>query len=166
MDAFYLLNIQTTFSLVVFAMIARWYVHPALAPKPLSKAIKPLLFVHVFRYTPMTLFAPGQVAESIPQDVASAIAYGDLLSALLAFLAIMGLRYSVRAGVVLTWMFTIVGIGDIIMALLSGIGAELYQYELGFNWYILNFYVPMLIVTHIMIIYYLIKKRGTPEPAA
>ena len=58
----------------------------------------------------------------------------------------------------MTWIFNIVGVVDIINALVQGVGAELYKYALGFNWYILNYYVPVLVVTHVMMIYRLVKK--------
>lgn len=158
MDPFIVLNLQSTLSIIVFALIAKWYIAPKLANRQLEDALIPLLWIHVFRYAPLTLFAPGQVASNVPQDVASSIAYGDLISGILALAAVLLLKYRLPGAILLTWIFNIVGIGDIVVALVKGVGAQLYTYPLGFNWYILNFYVPMLIVSHVMMVHRLIRK--------
>ena len=36
------------------------------------------------------------------------------------------------------------------------------QFPMGWNWYILNFYVPMIVVGHVMIIRYLLRRGGPP----
>ena len=41
----------------------------------------------------------------------------------------------------------------------KGIGAGLLSMDIGFNLYILDFYVPMLIVTHVMIIILFMKSK-------
>lgn len=157
MDAFVIMNLQSTLSLIAFALIAKWYVAPRLTSKDKLDGLAALTWVHVFRYTPLTLLVPGQVSENIPASVSTAIAYGDLASGLLALLAVIALHYRIGIAIPLTWGFSIVGIVDIGVAMSQGIGAELYKYPLGFNWYILNFYVPALIVTHIMIVHRLVK---------
>jgi len=60
---------------------------------------------------------------------------------------------------IMVWIFSIVGFGDVVVASVRGIGAGLLDMHMGFNLYILNFYVPMLIVTHIMIVLVLLKNR-------
>ena len=161
MTPFILLNLQITLSLIVFALIALWHIAPRLSKLKLEDALIPLLWVHAFRYTVLTLFAPGQVDPSIPQGVVNAIAYGDLLAGILALLSIIGLKRRTPGALGVVWLFNIVGVLDITNALFQGINAEVYTYDLGFNWYILNFYVPMLIVTHVMMIRRLITSlRG------
>lgn len=158
MDPFYILNLQSTLSLVAFALLAKWYIAPRLAQMQLEDALVPLLWIHVFRYTPMTILVPGQVDDALPRDVASAIAYGDLIACVLALIAVLFLRYRLPGSLLVAWVFNIVGLGDIAFAMWKGIGARLYTYPLGFNWYILNFYVPVLLVTHIMMVHRLVKK--------
>ena len=159
MSAFVVLNIQSTLSLIVFGLIAAWFVMPRLAKLDSKDALVVLALVHVFRYTPLTLFVPGQVSEMVPAAVSSAIAYGDLTSGILALVAVLLLRYRITGAVLAAWVFNIVGVADIIMALVQGVTAHLYEFELGFNWYILTYYVPMLIVTHFMMIRILLSMR-------
>ena len=159
MSSFYLLNLQSTLSLVVFALIAMWYIAPRLKKMELNDALVVLALVHVFRYTPMTLLVPGQVSADIPADVANTIAYGDLTSGLLALVAVLFLRYRWTGALIVTWLLNLVGLADIVLALVQGVEARLYEYELGFNWYILTYYVPVLVVTHVMMIMRLIKGK-------
>lgn len=153
-------NIQFTLALLVYAMIAWWYVHPGLKIKPWDQAVIPLLLVHAFRFGPLTLLMPGQADPSLPLQVKETIAYGDLLSSLLAILALFLIRFKIPGSRIMVWIFSVVGIVDIIIATLSGIQAGALDLAMGFNLYILNFYVPMLIVTHVLILMYLIKARS------
>ncbi len=159
MTPFIIGNIQFTLSLIVYICIAVWYVYPALKNKEWNKALVPLLLVHVFRYGPLTLLMPGQVSTEAPLDVAQTIAYGDLISGVLALTTAIMVWNKVNGAKLLVWLFTIIGFGDVVVASAKGIGAGLLDMDMGFNLYILNFYVPMLIITHIMIVLLLIKKK-------
>jgi hypothetical protein len=165
MTAFAVLNIQSLFSLVAFSLIAVWYVRPRLVSLSPAAAIEPLLWVHVFRYAPLTLYAPGQVDPRIPGDVAAVVAYGDFVSALAALGALIALRARWRGAIAAVWLFMAVGVGDLVFATLKAVGAQMYTFYLGWNWYILNFYVPMLVVSHAMIGYYLVRGRNTGRRA-
>ena len=79
--------IQSTFTLVLSALVARWWVWPALQRRPIEDALVPLFLVHALRYLPLTAFAPGQVDVRLPMDAMGAIAWGDLGAAVLALIA-------------------------------------------------------------------------------
>jgi len=64
MTPFWVLNIQSTLSLILFGLMARWYVAPRLAGRSRNQAILPLLWIHAFRYAPLTLYAPGQATPA------------------------------------------------------------------------------------------------------
>ena len=150
--------VQFVFSLLIYALIAIWFVHPYLKTKPSRRAAVPLLLVHAFRYSPLTLLMPGQVNPTISAATKETIAYGDLISGILALLAAILVHNKVKGGRAVVWLFSAVGILDIMLASSVCISAGVLHKDLGFNLYILNFYVPMLIVTHIMIIRYLLQK--------
>jgi hypothetical protein len=158
MSAFAVLNIQSGLSLIAFALIARWHVVPRLASLSRERALVPLLWVNAFRYAPLTLFAPGQVDPAIPLDAIAAIAYGDLISALLALAALCAIRFRLRGGVALYWLFSIVGIADLIVGTAKAIEVEMYKFYMGWNWYIVVFYVPMLLVSQVIILQLLLRK--------
>jgi hypothetical protein len=152
------LAIQSTMSLVSFALIARWYLAPRLAARSREDALVPLLWINVFRYAPLALYAVGQVDPHIPRDVAAAIAYGDLISAVVALIAVIAVKLRAPGSIAVAWLFSIVSIADLVYATYKAVGAETYKYSLGWNWYILNFYVPMLVVAQVMILRVLVRK--------
>ncbi len=158
MSAFSVLSIQSTLSLVAFVLIARWHVAPRLPALSREDALVPLLWVNVFRYAPLTLFAPGQVDPGIPADAVATVAYGDFVSGLLAVAALCALKLRIRGAIALVWLFSAVGFADLIIGTAKAIGAEMYKFYMGWNWYIVVFYVPMLIVTQVMILQQLVRK--------
>src|SRR5438309_4479211 len=72
MEPIVLFGIQFTLSLVVYSLIAFWYVAPRLSRLPRELALVPLLWVHAFRTVGGTILAPGrgcrQCAHGIPND--------------------------------------------------------------------------------------------------
>lgn len=166
MTPFQVLNIQSTLSLIVFILIARWYVAPRLANRARNEAVLPLLWIHVFRYAPLTLLAPGQADPHIPPDVVGVVAYGDFVAALFALLAIVAVKLKLRSATALVWLFSIISVVDLVYATARAVAAQLYTFYIGWGWYILNFYVPMLIVSQVMIIYYLVKHPDRTRPGS
>ncbi len=158
MTAFQILNLQSTFSLVAFALVARWHIAPRLSKTSVEDYLLPLTWVHVFRYAVLTLLVPGQVSPNVPADTANLIAYGDLASALLALVSVVFLKYRFAGALAVAWIFNLVGSADIVVAVGTAMNAKLADIPIGFNWYIVNFYVPLLIVTHAMMIYRLVLK--------
>src|SRR5262245_31592108 len=150
------LSVQSTLSLAVFSLIAAWHVEPRLRARPREDALVPLLWVQVFRYAPLSLYAPGQVDPRIPADVAAAVGLGDLVSALAALAAVVALRIHLRGAIALVWFFTVVGVSDLLFATMKAVAAEMYRFPMGWNWYILNFYVPMIVVGHVLIVRHLL----------
>jgi len=160
MTPFAILALQWTFSLVAFALIARWYVAPRLSRAPLEGYLVPLIWVHVFRYAPLTLLVPGQVSLKVPAGVAATIAYGDLACAIAALIAILFLKFRWQGALAVAWAFNVIGIADLLVSSGYAINAKMYQVPIGFNWYIVTFYVPALVVTHEKQVYRLDPKRG------
>jgi hypothetical protein len=160
MNPFVVLVIQSTLSLVAFALLARWHVAPRLSALRREDALVPLLWVHVFRYAPLTLYAPGQVDSRIPADTNAAVAYGDLAAAVAAMVALVALRRRAPGAVALVWAFSIADVVELAYSTWKAVGAEMYKYPMGWNWYILNFYVPMLVITQGMIFRELVRRRS------
>lgn len=148
MTAFQIFGLQFAMSLVVYALIAVWYVAPRLAPLPLGRALAPLLFLHAFRHLGMVFLVPTVVGPSLQPEFAVPAAYGDLLAALLALAAIVALRSGAAAAIPLAWLFNVVGTLDLLYALSRGARLEVL---LGAAYYIPTFVVPALLVTHAMI---------------
>jgi len=157
MNPLAVLSIQSTLSLVAFSLIAWWHVEPRLEARSREDALVPLLWVQVFRYAPLALYAPGQVDSRIPADVAAAVALGDLGAAGVALVALVALRLRARSAIALTWTFSLVGAADLVFATSKAVAAQMYRFPMGWNWYILNFYVPMIVVSHVLIVRHLLR---------
>ena len=138
---------QLFLSLVVYSLIARWYVSPWLADKPLNTALILLILPHTIRHIGLTFLVPGVVGGVLPEGFAAAAAYGDFISGLLAILAVVALKGRWNLAIPLVWVFNIVGTVDLFNALRHADAVP----DLGGAWYIPTFLVPLLLVTHFMV---------------
>jgi hypothetical protein len=157
MNAQQIFGLQFALSLVLYSLIARWYVAPRLAPLPLASALTPLLLLHASRFLGLVFLVPSVVGGPLPPEFAVAAAYGDLLAALLALAAIAALRAGWAMAVPLVWVFNLVGTLDLVNALFQGIRHEV---QLGAAYYIPTVAVPALLVTHAMIFAMLLRRRS------
>src|SRR6266436_2937528 len=110
MEPIVLFGIQFTLSLVVYALIGFWYVAPRLSKLPREVALVPLLWVHAFRIVGGTILAPGAVEAGVPMDFRVMVGYGDLLTAVLALVALVALRARVSVAIPLVWLCVVVGL--------------------------------------------------------
>ena len=72
MNAQQIYGLQFVLSLVLYTLLARWYVAPRLAPLPLASALTPLLFLHASRYLGMVFLVPSVTGGPLPSEFASA----------------------------------------------------------------------------------------------
>jgi len=140
--------LQLVLTTLVLAVMARWYLVPWLKDKPLNFALSILIAPHAFRHVGMSFLVPGLTSEELPSGFASAAAYGDLISGFLAIGALFALRYRWRMAILIAWVFSIFGTGDLLYALSH---AEAIPH-LGTGWLIPTFIVPGLLVTHWMVL--------------
>lgn len=150
---------QSLLSFIAFALIARWYVIPLLAPLPLEDRLLALTWPHVFRYVALTGFLPGQVSPDIPANALSAVVYGDTISALLALIAVVMLHFRMRGAIAMAWIFNIIGFLDWLQSQVHGIMAQSFAYPAGASAIVYAFYVPLLVVSHVVIFYWLFTHR-------
>jgi len=156
-------GLQFTLSLVLFALVATWYVTPALDKLPARAALAPLFLVHALRYLPSSAFAPGQVGAAVPMNAMAEIAYGDLASAVLALVAAWALYHRWSGAVVVAWFVNTLTSLDWLNAGYVAVSNRLATYPMGGNWYIINYYVPLIGVVHVMIFARLFRMRATPR---
>ena len=83
-----LFGISVTFGLAVWGIVARQYVWPALSERPSPENLKPILLLHAFRFLGLAFVVPGVVSSDLPAAFAQPVAYGDLISSILALLAL------------------------------------------------------------------------------
>jgi hypothetical protein len=152
-------GVQSTFSIVLFSLVAVWYIAPALRRLAVEDALVPLFLVHALRYLPSSAFAPGQIDSRVPADAMKIIANGDLISAVLALAAALFLHYRWNGALAVAWIVNVVTTIDWLYAGFVASSHKLTTYPMGGNWYIMNYYAPVLGVVHVMIFAYLLKAR-------
>ncbi len=156
MDTQAIFGLQFLLSLVVWGVIAKWLLTPWLEKKSPHEALFWLSLPHAFRHIGMVFLVPGVVAQPLPDAFANPAAYGDLVTGVLALLALIALQTGWAGALALVWLFNIVGTVDLLNALRHVNVAPYF----GAAWYIPTFLVPALLVTHFLIFVRLLKRGG------
>ena len=79
------------------------------------------------------------------------IGYGDMATAVLALTALVALRFRVSGAITLVWLCLTVGLLDTVNAIIQSIRFSVFDYALGVNWVIVTMYVPVLLVSSVLI---------------
>ena len=143
-----LFGISAAFGLVVWGAVAWHYIWPALRERPSPENLKPILMLHGFRFLGLAFLVPGVVSPELPAAFAQPAAYGDLISAILALLALATL--GTPTGTAAAWVFNTFGTADLLFAFYQGGHISLPDTPglLGAGYFILAAYVPLLLITH------------------
>jgi hypothetical protein len=127
------------------------------------EAHRAIATLHSFRFFGLAFILPGVVGPNLPAGFASFAAYGDFTTGLLAMLALLTVR--IRP---LFWLFVgafnLVGAADILLDYYHAIqvGLPAMAGELGSTYAIPIIYVPLLMITHFVAFYLLLR----PQPKA
>src|ERR1700745_3448440 len=161
-----LFGISAAFGLAAWGAVAWHYIWPELRDRPSPENLKPILLLHGFRFLGLAFVVPGVVSPELPAAFAQPVAYGDLISAILALLALATL--GTRTGTVLTWVFNAFGTADLLFAFYLGSRISLPETQgwLGAGYFILNAFVPLLLITHGLAFRILLRiKAAAPSPS-
>jgi hypothetical protein len=141
-------------------------VAPWLKSRSRADALTALLWVHVFRYVALQVFAAQQHGFPISDDGALEIVIGDVAGAVMAFVAIALLRYRVRLAIPLTWLLVAETAYDTITNIHGGVRAHLMGAASDTTWFVLVFYVPLVVVSTALIAWQLYSRRREPLDSA
>jgi hypothetical protein len=138
-------------SLLVFYSAYSWLLKPLLPQLKPSTVLIPILLLHSLRHLGLMFLTTGVTSSAMPQQFSIPAAAGDFLTATLAFSAAFLIHRKSKFALPMTWGFSIVGIVDFVMAVVL---SRLYNAAdfMGGAYWIPSFWVPMLIVGHIIII--------------
>ena len=142
-----ILTVNLLFSTLVFWIAARLYLIPRLAELRPKAVLLPILLLHAFRHLGLMFLAPGATYAGIPPQFAYPAAFGDLLAAALALVALATMVANARGARLLVWIFNIVGSLDLVLAIVLAtvfVAAP----SMGPAYWIPAFWVPALLVTH------------------
>jgi hypothetical protein len=152
-------GISVVFSLIAWGVVAARYIWPELRRQKVADALRPLLILHSFRFLGLAFIVPGVVSPELPAGFARMGAYGDLVTAVLALLALTALRSSL--GIALVWAFNLWGTVDILNAFYQGNRDGMVPGQLGAAYFIVTFFVPLLLITHALAFRLLIQGDAT-----
>jgi hypothetical protein len=157
-----ILTVNLLFSTLVFWVAARLYLLPRLAEFEPRTILLPILLLHSLRHLGLMFLAPGAVFPGIPPQFAYPAAFGDLLAAVLALVAIPAVAIRARHAKLLVWIFNIEGTLDLIVAISLATIFNAAPF-MGPAYWIPAFWVPALLVTHY--IAFIVLWRRWPQPA-
>jgi hypothetical protein len=106
--------------------------------------------------------APGATYPGIPPQFTHPAAFGDLLAAVLAMIAIPAVATRARSAKLLVWLFNIEGSLDLLVAITLATIHDASPF-MGAAYWIPAFWVPALLVTHYLTFLVLLRGRW-PTP--
>ncbi len=163
------MSTETIFNLHLILGYVAWllcfgaYVMPRLKSMDLVAAQRVIATLHSFRFFGLVFILPGVVGPNLPASFATFAAYWDLATGVLAILALLTVR--IRP---LFWLFVIafnlVGVIDLILDYYHAVhvGLPALAGQLGVTYAIPIIYVPVLMITHVVAFYLLLRPQ--PEP--
>ena len=139
------------------------YILPWLKSMEPAAAHRAIATLHSFRFFGLVFMLPGVVGPDLPASFTTYTAYGDFATGLLAMLALLTMRIPAvfRLFVV---AFNLLGAADLLVAYYHAvqIGLPARAGELGATYAIPILYVPLLMITHMVAFYFLLR----PQPKA
>lgn len=155
-----LFRIQLVLGYVACLLWFRTYILPKLKSMDRFEAHRVIATVHSFRFFGLVFILPGVVGPNLPAGFATFAAYGDFATGVLALLALLTAR--IRP---LFWSFVVafnlVGATDIIVDYYHAnqVGLPAMAGQLGATYAIPIIYVPILMITHVVAFYWLLRPR-------
>jgi hypothetical protein len=155
-NAIFLLHL--IFGYVAWLLLFGTYVLPWLRSMDRLAAQRVIATLHSFRFLGLVFLLPGVVGPNLPPGFSSFAAYGDFLTGLLAIVALMTVRLRP-----LFWpavgAFNLVGLGDILLDYAHAIqnGLPNMAGQLGAAYWVPVLYVPILVLTHVVALYWLAR---------
>ena len=153
--------LQLVLGYVAWLLCFGSYILPRLKAMDRVHAQRAIATLHSFRFFGLIFILPGLVGPNLPASFATGAAYGDLATGVLAILALLSARIPP-----LFWSFVVaynlVGATDIIIDYYHGtrVGLPAIAGQLGTAYVVTIIYVPLLMITHAVALYWLLR----PQP--
>ena len=153
-------NLHLILGYVAWLLCFRAYLLPKLKSMDQVEAQRVIATLHSFRFFGLVFILPG-VVGNLPASFAPFAAYWDLATGVLAMLALLTVRMRP-----LFWLFVVafnlVGVVDLIVDYYHAVqvGLPAMAGQLGAAYAIPIIYVPVLMITHVVAFYLLLR----PQP--
>jgi hypothetical protein len=151
---------QLVFGYVACLLWFSTYILPRFRSMNHFGAQRVIATIHSFRFFGLVFILPGVVGPGLPASFATFAAYADFATGVLAILALLAVR--IRP---LFWSlvvaFNLVGTTDLIIDYYHAVRLGLPEIagQLGAAYVIPIVYVPMLMITHLVALYWLARPK-------
>lgn len=156
--------VSIAFSFVAWGVVTGSLILPELRRRSRNDALRPLLMFHSFRFVGLAFLVPGVVSPDLPALFAASAAYGDIVAAVLALLALALLPG--RFGTVAAWVVNLWGTADILHANYLGIRLAVQPGQLGAAYFLPTFIVPLFLITHGLMFWLLLRAENEAAASA
>jgi hypothetical protein len=146
------------FGFTAWSIVTARTIWPELSRRSRVEALRPLLVLHSFRFVGLAFLVPGVASPDVPAAFSHAAAYGDLIAAALAVLALLVLPR--RAGIGIAWIFNVWGSADLLNAFYQAGHAALVPGQLGATYFLPTLVVPLLFITHVLAFRLLLRRES------
>jgi hypothetical protein len=135
------------------------YVLPKLRSMDRMEAHRVIATIHSFRFFGLVFILPGVVGSDLPPGFSHAAAYGDFATGILALLALLTVRMRPMFWVFVV-AFNLMGLADLLLDYYNAVrlGLPALAGQLGAAYVIPILYVPMLMITHVLAFYWLMRR--------
>ena len=156
-----ILTVNLLCSTLIFGIAAKLYLVPRLPELEPGAVVLPILLLRAFRHLGLMFLAPGAVFPGVPHQFAYPAAFGDLLAAVVALIAIPAVVRRSRVARPLVGIFNVEGSLDLIVAISLATIDNAAPY-MGPAYWIPAFWVPALLVTHYIVFIILGRRWSGP----
>jgi hypothetical protein len=158
------LYVQVAMSFIACGLLAQRYVVPRLRAAAFTAAAIALVFPHCFRHVGLLYLSTAAVPPGVPAAFAAPTAYGDLATALLAVATVIALQKNEKLGRGLAWVFNVVGLGDLMLAVVNSMRYHLVDHALGVAYLLPTLIVPVMVLSHLLL-FWILMRPSTPASA-
>ena len=158
-------RIQLVLGYVAWLLLFRAYVQPRLRSVNWMDAQRAIATLHSFRFFGLVFILPG-VVGTLPSTFARVAAYGDSATGVLALAALLTFRIR-PLFTALVVAFNVVGVADLLIDYYHATveGVPFIAGQLGATYWIPILYVPVLMITHVIAFYLLLRPQKATAPA-
>jgi hypothetical protein len=151
------LTVNLVLNTAIFYVAARLYLLPLVPRVRPQQILVPILLLHSMRHLGLMFLTRGATFPGMPPQFAYPAAFGDLITAVLAFAAIPLVLRGSRVAKPAVWIFNVFGTLDLLAAIMF---ATIYNapVTMGPAYWIPAFWVPLLLVTH-YVTFVLLRRR-------
>ncbi len=157
---------QLALSVLVFSLLAEWFVVPKLRELPQSQALLLLLIPQAFRHFGLYGLTQAAFDPFMPTAWAQPVAIGDMTTQITTVIAMIALRKWANAGIAWAWICTIIGTLDFLYATFLTGTLDVPIHKLKPVWFLPVFFFPIIVLGHWYTLRLLIRGSFQPRRGA